>query len=178
LSSAVTKALEFPSLPVFAPLPSANGDHVRTLSRTAGRDGGGGVVPVADAGLDGQAVDLVAPATTGRAVAIAAWSAAPLPPAPLDLQVVAVTGLVEQFGDEAGGAGAEGVLRGGVRGSARGQRVDVLGAGVGQPLDLVERAVVGGVESADRAVRGDARVAYEATNHQSRRCLDTFPNTA
>ena len=64
--------------------------------------------------------------------------------------------LVVDLGDDAGGAGAEGVLGGGVGRPARAQRVDVVGRAVGGAAHLVERPVVGRVERPGGAVRGHA----------------------
>jgi hypothetical protein len=75
------------------------------------------------------------------------------------VEVVAITGLVEDLGDHARGAGAEGVLGGGVGRPARAQRVDVGGGVVGRAAHLVKRPVVGGVERPGGAVRGHARRA-------------------
>lgn len=71
-------------------------------------------------------------------------------------EVVPAAGLVVDDGDEAGRAGAEGVLRGGVGHAAGGQRRDGGRGIVGAALHLVERAAEGAVQGARGAVRGDA----------------------
>lgn len=71
-------------------------------------------------------------------------------------EVVAPPALVVDHADDAGGAGAERVLRGGVGVAARAQGVDVPDRFVRRARDLVERPAVTGVQRAGGAVRGHA----------------------
>ena len=74
-------------------------------------------------------------------------------------EVITLAGLVVNDGDEAGRAGAEGVLGCGICDTAGGQGRDVDRGTVGAALHLVEWAGGVAVQGASGAVRGDARRA-------------------
>ena len=69
--------------------------------------------------------------------------------------MITAAGLVVYDGDEAGRAGAEGVLGGGIGYTAGGQRGDSGRGTVGAAFHLVEWAGVGAVQGSSGAVRGD-----------------------
>lgn len=136
-------------------------DGVHALGRVARGGAAGGVVAVARAGRDEDAVRLLAVERDRRAdragQVVVAVGVRPAEAAGRGLgEVVAAAGLVVDDGDEAGRAGAEGVLGGGVGDAARGEGRDGGRGTVGAALDLVERAAVGAVQRAGGAVRGDA----------------------
>src|SRR6202012_4780301 len=101
-------------------------DRVLALRVVPGGDVPGAVVPVAVARGGVGAVRLVAAdRDLSRGGVGSAVGAAGRPAAGRVGEVVAVAGLVVDLRDDAGGAGAEGVLRGGVRDAAGAERADV-----------------------------------------------------
>jgi hypothetical protein len=139
-------------------------DRVHALRRVTGRAAADGVVPVASAGRDEDAVRLLAVqgdrGASRAGQVVVAIGLRPVEAAGWCLgEVIAAAGLVVNDGDEAGCAGAEGVLGGGIRNTAGGQRRDVGRGIVGAALHLIERASEGAVQCTSSAVRRDARCA-------------------
>ncbi len=142
----------------------AAGHHVHAFGVGAERDAVGGVVAVAVAAGDVQAVHRVAVQHHGQRVGLGAVVERRRAAAALDGEVVVARGLVVQDRDQAGGAGAERVLLRGVGEAALADRLDVGDGIVRLPLHLVEPAGVAAEQGARGAVgrhAGRAAVGVE-----------------
>ena len=136
-------------------------DRVHALRRVASGGAAGGVVAVAGSGGAEDAVRLLTiqrDRCTGRAsqaIVTSGFRAAEAAGRSLG-EVIITAGLIINDRDEAGRAGAEGVLGSGVSNTSSGQRRDVGRGIVGAAFHLIERAAIGAVQCASGAVSGDA----------------------
>ena len=137
-------------------------DRVDALRRVAGSYAASGVVAVAGAGRYKDTIRLLpvqrdrGTDRTGKVVVAIGLRAAGGAAGRTLGEVITAAGLVVNDSDDAGRAGAEGVLSGSIGDPTGGQRRDGGRGKVGTALHLVEGAGVGVVQSASGAVRGDA----------------------
>ena len=136
-------------------------DRVHALRRVAPGRAAGGIVAVAGAGRDEDAVGLLAvqcdgcAGRTGQVVVAVGFRATEATGRSLS-EVVTAAGLVVNDRDEAGRARAEGVLGGGIGNTASRPRRDGGRGTVAAASHLVEWAVEGIVQGTSGAMRGDA----------------------
>ena len=136
-------------------------DCVHTLCRVASSRATGGVVAVASAGREEDAVRLLTvqrdwcTSRAGQVVVAIGFRAAEAAGRSLG-EVITAAGLVVNDRNEAGRPSAEGVLGGGIGDTTGGQWRDGGRGTVRAASHLVERTAVGAVQGASGAVRGDA----------------------